>query len=144
MMSSKFRFKPGIKHYGCQVDLFGRAGKLEKALHVTTTNMPYRYHFFPTFARMVAAHNKTSLIKEGEGGRNSIHCSLCDRFFHQTSDQPQKNVSGCRQGGACRRGHVHLKSLKNGLQNKEEDEVVLFHLTYIVANSVIHSFSAGT
>ncbi|PRQ42545.1 putative tetratricopeptide-like helical domain, DYW domain-containing protein [Rosa chinensis] len=34
MMSSKFNIKPGIKHYGCLVDLFGRAGKLEKALHV--------------------------------------------------------------------------------------------------------------
>ncbi|KAK7836672.1 pentatricopeptide repeat-containing protein [Quercus suber] len=32
MMNLKFNLKPGIKHYGCMVDLFGRAGKLEKAL----------------------------------------------------------------------------------------------------------------
>lgn len=31
-MSSEFHVKPGIKHYGCLVDLYGRAGKLEKAL----------------------------------------------------------------------------------------------------------------
>ncbi|KAF8412158.1 hypothetical protein HHK36_000115 [Tetracentron sinense] len=33
-MRSKFNLKPGIKHYGCLVDLFGRAGKLEKALEM--------------------------------------------------------------------------------------------------------------
>ncbi|RVW77319.1 Pentatricopeptide repeat-containing protein [Vitis vinifera] len=34
MMSSEFNLKPGIKHYGCMVDLFGRAGKLKEALEV--------------------------------------------------------------------------------------------------------------
>ncbi|XP_058099390.1 pentatricopeptide repeat-containing protein At3g56550 isoform X2 [Magnolia sinica] len=34
MMSSEFNLKPGIKHYGCMVDLFGRAGKLESALEM--------------------------------------------------------------------------------------------------------------
>ncbi|KAK9265820.1 hypothetical protein L1049_001787 [Liquidambar formosana] len=34
MMSSKFNLKPNIKHYGCMVDLFGRAGKFEKALEI--------------------------------------------------------------------------------------------------------------
>ncbi|KAB1223563.1 hypothetical protein CJ030_MR2G009172 [Morella rubra] len=38
MMSSKFNLKPGIKHYGCMVDLFGRAGKLEKALEIIGTS----------------------------------------------------------------------------------------------------------
>lgn len=33
-MSSKFNVKPGIKHYGCMVDMYGRAGKLEKALEI--------------------------------------------------------------------------------------------------------------
>lgn len=37
-MSSKFNIKPGIKHYGCLVDLFGRAGKLENALEVIRTS----------------------------------------------------------------------------------------------------------
>ncbi|XP_021899061.1 pentatricopeptide repeat-containing protein At3g56550 [Carica papaya] len=32
MMGSRFNVKPGIKHYGCIVDLYGRAGKLSKAL----------------------------------------------------------------------------------------------------------------
>ncbi|OVA16594.1 Pentatricopeptide repeat [Macleaya cordata] len=32
MMSSEFNLEPGIKHYGCMVDMFGRAGKLDKAL----------------------------------------------------------------------------------------------------------------
>ncbi|PKI53425.1 hypothetical protein CRG98_026214 [Punica granatum] len=32
MMTSSFSLSPGIKHYGCMVDLYGRAGKLEKAL----------------------------------------------------------------------------------------------------------------
>ncbi|KAL5580438.1 hypothetical protein UlMin_012880 [Ulmus minor] len=36
-MTSKYNIKPGIKHYGCLVDLFGRAGKLEKALEVIRT-----------------------------------------------------------------------------------------------------------
>ncbi|KAK9292579.1 hypothetical protein L1049_020553 [Liquidambar formosana] len=34
MMSSKFNLKPNIKHYGCMVDLFGRAGKFEKSLEI--------------------------------------------------------------------------------------------------------------
>ncbi|XP_059652183.1 pentatricopeptide repeat-containing protein At3g56550-like [Cornus florida] len=34
MMSCKFNLKPEIKHYGCIVDLFGRAGKLERALEI--------------------------------------------------------------------------------------------------------------
>ncbi|KAF9593078.1 hypothetical protein IFM89_020142 [Coptis chinensis] len=33
MMSSKFSLQPGIKHYGCVVDMFGRAGELQKALN---------------------------------------------------------------------------------------------------------------
>ncbi|KAJ6756559.1 REPEAT-CONTAINING PROTEIN putative-RELATED [Salix purpurea] len=33
-MSSKFNVKPGIKHFGCIVDMYGRAGKLEKALEI--------------------------------------------------------------------------------------------------------------
>lgn len=34
LMSSQFGLKPDVKHYGCMVDLFGRAGKLNKALEV--------------------------------------------------------------------------------------------------------------
>ena len=34
MMSSEFNLEPGIKHYGCMVDLYGRAGKLKEALQV--------------------------------------------------------------------------------------------------------------
>jgi pentatricopeptide repeat protein len=37
IMCSKFNLKPGIKHYGCMEDLFGRAGKLEKALEIIGT-----------------------------------------------------------------------------------------------------------
>ncbi|KAM1549160.1 hypothetical protein EV2_010470 [Malus domestica] len=38
VMISKFNVKPGIKHYGCLVDLFGRAGMLERALQVIRTS----------------------------------------------------------------------------------------------------------
>ncbi|KAK3441378.1 hypothetical protein EUGRSUZ_B01355 [Eucalyptus grandis] len=38
MMSSKFNLRPEIKHYGCMVDLYGRAGKLEKALEIIGTS----------------------------------------------------------------------------------------------------------
>ncbi|GLT47996.1 hypothetical protein SLA2020_216410 [Shorea laevis] len=34
MMSSMFNIKHGIKHIGCMVDMYGRAGKLEKALEI--------------------------------------------------------------------------------------------------------------
>ncbi|KAK6159751.1 hypothetical protein DH2020_003132 [Rehmannia glutinosa] len=34
LMGSKFGLKPNVKHYGCMVDLYGRAGKLNKALEV--------------------------------------------------------------------------------------------------------------
>lgn len=34
LMSSEFGLEPNVKHYGCLVDLFGRAGKLNKALEV--------------------------------------------------------------------------------------------------------------
>ncbi|KAJ8755297.1 hypothetical protein K2173_019095 [Erythroxylum novogranatense] len=33
-MRSKFNIEPGIKHYGCMVDLYGRAGKLGNALQM--------------------------------------------------------------------------------------------------------------
>nr|AYM00788.1 pentatricopeptide repeat protein [Salvia miltiorrhiza] len=33
-MSSEFGLKPDVKHYGCIVDLYGRAGKLSRALEV--------------------------------------------------------------------------------------------------------------
>ncbi|KAF6163480.1 hypothetical protein GIB67_029329 [Kingdonia uniflora] len=33
-MRSKYYVEPNIKHYGCMVDLFGRAGKLEKAMEI--------------------------------------------------------------------------------------------------------------
>ncbi|CAI0397927.1 unnamed protein product [Linum tenue] len=36
-MSSKFNLTPGIKHYGCLVDLYGRAGRLDKALEMIET-----------------------------------------------------------------------------------------------------------
>lgn len=38
LMSSEFKLQPGVKHYGCMVDLFGRAGKLEKALELIETS----------------------------------------------------------------------------------------------------------
>ncbi|KAJ0031340.1 hypothetical protein Pint_14606 [Pistacia integerrima] len=38
MMISKFNLKPGIKHYGCMVDLYVRAGMLEKALEVISSS----------------------------------------------------------------------------------------------------------
>ncbi|KAL3747699.1 hypothetical protein ACJRO7_016495 [Eucalyptus globulus] len=38
MMSSTFNLKPEIKHYGCMVDLYGHAGKLEKALKIIGTS----------------------------------------------------------------------------------------------------------
>lgn len=38
MMVSTFHLKPGIKHYGCLVDLYGRAGKLQEALQVIKTS----------------------------------------------------------------------------------------------------------
>lgn len=34
MMSSEFGLKPDVKHYGCIVDLYGRAGMLNRALEV--------------------------------------------------------------------------------------------------------------
>ncbi|KAG7020965.1 putative inactive serine/threonine-protein kinase scy1, partial [Cucurbita argyrosperma subsp. argyrosperma] len=40
LMSSKFRLRPEVKHYGCLVDLYGRAGKLEKALETIRNSSP--------------------------------------------------------------------------------------------------------
>ncbi|PIN01113.1 hypothetical protein CDL12_26385 [Handroanthus impetiginosus] len=40
LMSSKYGLNPNVKHYGCMVDLFGRAGKLEKALEIIE-NSPF-------------------------------------------------------------------------------------------------------
>ncbi|CAN1837397.1 Pentatricopeptide repeat-containing protein At3g56550 [Linum perenne] len=37
-MRSKFNLTPDIKHYGCLVDLYGRAGKLDKALETIETS----------------------------------------------------------------------------------------------------------
>lgn len=38
LMSSEFRLRPEVKHYGCLVDLYGRAGKLEKALEIVSNS----------------------------------------------------------------------------------------------------------
>ncbi|RZB51253.1 Pentatricopeptide repeat-containing protein [Glycine soja] len=38
-MQKEYRIKPNLKHYGCMVDLFGRAGYLEKAYNLVS-NMP--------------------------------------------------------------------------------------------------------
>ena len=38
-MQKEYRIKPNLKHYGCRVDLFGRAGYLEKAYNLVS-NMP--------------------------------------------------------------------------------------------------------
>ncbi|XP_062081703.1 pentatricopeptide repeat-containing protein At3g56550 [Humulus lupulus] len=37
LMLSKYNIKPEIKHYGCMVDLLGRAGKLKQALEVISS-----------------------------------------------------------------------------------------------------------
>ncbi|PON69557.1 DYW domain containing protein [Parasponia andersonii] len=37
LMTSNYNMEPGIKHHGCLVDLFGRAGKLKRALEVINT-----------------------------------------------------------------------------------------------------------
>ncbi|XP_018486778.1 pentatricopeptide repeat-containing protein At3g56550 [Raphanus sativus] len=34
MMSSEFHLSPNVKHYGCMVDLYGRAGEFDKALEM--------------------------------------------------------------------------------------------------------------
>ncbi|XP_020205228.2 pentatricopeptide repeat-containing protein At4g33990 [Cajanus cajan] len=39
MMQKEYGIKPNLKHYGCMVDLFGRAGNLEKAYNLVS-NMP--------------------------------------------------------------------------------------------------------
>ncbi|KAL2344144.1 hypothetical protein Fmac_005429 [Flemingia macrophylla] len=39
MMQKEYGIKPNLKHYGCMVDLFGRAGNLEKAYDLVS-NMP--------------------------------------------------------------------------------------------------------
>ncbi|CAE6076444.1 unnamed protein product [Arabidopsis arenosa] len=38
IMSSQFHLSPNVKHYGCMVDLYGRAGQLEKALEMIHTS----------------------------------------------------------------------------------------------------------
>ncbi|CAL0325943.1 unnamed protein product [Lupinus luteus] len=37
MMQKEFGIKPSLKHYGCMVDLFGRAGYLEKAYNLVSS-----------------------------------------------------------------------------------------------------------
>ncbi|KAK7303578.1 hypothetical protein RJT34_14488 [Clitoria ternatea] len=41
MMQKEYGMKPSLKHYGCMVDLFGRAGYLEKAYNLVS-NMPVK------------------------------------------------------------------------------------------------------
>lgn len=55
MMKSKFNVKPGIKHYGCLVDLHGRAGKLEEALDVIRTSS---FHEDPVLWRTLLGSSK--------------------------------------------------------------------------------------
>ncbi|ESQ44430.1 hypothetical protein EUTSA_v10005859mg [Eutrema salsugineum] len=38
MMGSQFHLSPSVKHYGCMVDLYGRAGQLDKALEMIHTS----------------------------------------------------------------------------------------------------------
>ncbi|KAG0455216.1 hypothetical protein HPP92_024508 [Vanilla planifolia] len=43
LMKTKYCMKPWPEHYGCMVDLYGRAGQLEEAFHVINT-MPCKPH----------------------------------------------------------------------------------------------------
>ncbi|KZV18625.1 pentatricopeptide repeat-containing protein [Dorcoceras hygrometricum] len=57
LMSSKFGLKPDIKHYGCMVDLFGRSGKLEKALNIIeNSQFPNNAILWRTFLSSCKVH----------------------------------------------------------------------------------------
>ncbi|XP_058225473.1 pentatricopeptide repeat-containing protein At3g29230-like [Rhododendron vialii] len=64
-MSSVFGIQPGIEHYGCMVDLLGRAGLLQEALDVIKT-MPMKPNsvVWGTLLRACRVHKDTKFIEQ--------------------------------------------------------------------------------
>ncbi|KAF6161543.1 hypothetical protein GIB67_009422 [Kingdonia uniflora] len=65
MMRNKFRLIPKVEHYGCMVDLFGRAGRLEEA-HELIKSMPMEPHpiVWGTLLSACRIHGNVKLAEE--------------------------------------------------------------------------------
>ncbi|KAK1277112.1 Pentatricopeptide repeat-containing protein [Acorus gramineus] len=94
LMSSKFNVKPGIKHYGCLVDLLGRAGMLEEALAMIRSSHcskdPVLWRTLLSASKVhrnvemggVANENLVRL-----GARNAGECVLLAGLYAETGDK---------------------------------------------------------
>ncbi|XP_077243171.1 pentatricopeptide repeat (PPR) superfamily protein [Tasmannia lanceolata] len=93
MMSSEFDLKPGVKHYGCMVDLFGRAGKLEDALGIIeNSNSSDDPVLWRTLLSACKIHGNVEMgevamrnLVRIEGG-NAGDCVLLSRIYAELGD----------------------------------------------------------
>ncbi|XP_073133919.1 pentatricopeptide repeat-containing protein At3g56550 isoform X2 [Henckelia pumila] len=92
-MSSKFGLKPEVKHYGCMVDLFGRSGKLEKALGIIeNSQFPNNAILWRTFLGSCKVHKdihngEKAMQKLSElGVLNGGDCALLAGIYAEAKD----------------------------------------------------------
>lgn len=94
LMSSAYGMKPDVKHYGCMVDMFGRAGKLDQALEfidsLTCKDDPVLWRTMLNASRI---HGNVEIgeIAIGNLVKMSAHnagdCALLSEIYEQSGDQ---------------------------------------------------------
>ncbi|XP_010549168.1 PREDICTED: pentatricopeptide repeat-containing protein At3g56550 [Tarenaya hassleriana] len=93
MMTSQFNLKPGIKHYGCMVDLYGRSGQLDKALEmILTSSAPEDPVLWRTLLSSCKIHKNAEMGQVAMeklvqlGAFNAGDCVLMASIYSATND----------------------------------------------------------
>ncbi|XP_020102265.1 pentatricopeptide repeat-containing protein At3g56550 [Ananas comosus] len=94
LMSSEFCVKPDVKHYGCIVDIYGRAGKLERALEFAN-NSPSNSNDPVLWRTLLSASKIHKNIEMGEiafenlvgmSAHNAGDCALLADIYSNAGD----------------------------------------------------------
>ncbi|XP_042446266.1 pentatricopeptide repeat-containing protein At3g56550-like [Zingiber officinale] len=94
LMSSAYGMKPDLKHYGCMVDMFGRAGNLNQALEfidgLTCKDDPVLWRTLLNASRI---HGNVEIGEIAIGNlvemsaHNAGDCALLSEIYEQSGDQ---------------------------------------------------------
>ncbi|KAL5973437.1 hypothetical protein ACLOJK_030087 [Asimina triloba] len=130
MMNSQFNLKPGVKHYGCMVDLFGRAGRLHCALEMIRDSAS---HDDPVLWRTLLSackiHRNVEMGEEAMrnlvqiNASNAGDCILLSRIYDEVGD---------RQGVMRMRKIIKCEGIKTTPG-----------WTWIEVDGIVHRFVAG-
>eukprot|EP00268_Persea_americana_P034645 TRINITY_DN34268_c0_g4_i1.p1 TRINITY_DN34268_c0_g4~~TRINITY_DN34268_c0_g4_i1.p1 ORF type:complete len:623 (-),score=96.38 TRINITY_DN34268_c0_g4_i1:966-2834(-) len=130
LMSLKYGIAPKIQHYGCMVDLLGRAGHLEEA-YALVMDMPVQPNDVVWRALLGAARNRGN-IEIGEHAANN----LIELEPHDTSSYVLlSNIYGATQRWEC--------ALQIRKKMKERCPLKTPGYSSIELNGVVHEFIVG-